>query len=185
MCPSTLSDNNVYHFHQRFIVLSVSALAEGTALLHSRVSSSTEKASLGLFWPAHPLQIVSCISLSLVFKHRQVVCPGGARPQVILFLRAQTQCFLCAQVCQIVLQRWDMENATLSLFALMRQVRSHPYERVFVWLCQYYCLTPLLQMSFRWHSLRAGIEDYILVKQRSLLRRVWPSNLTQGLGKYF
>lgn len=63
MCPSTLYDNNVYHFHQRFIALSGSGLAEGNALLH-RVSSSMEKASLGLFWPAHPLQIVSCISLS-------------------------------------------------------------------------------------------------------------------------
>lgn len=122
--------------------------------------ASQKKASLGLFWPAHPLQIASCISLSLVFKHRQVVCPCGARPQVILFLWAQTQCFLCAQVCQIVLQGWDWENATLSLFALMCQVRSHPYRRVFVWLCQYYSLTPLLQMAFRWHSLRAAIEDY-------------------------
>lgn len=48
MCPSTLYDNNVYHFHQRFIALSGSGLAEGNALLH-RVSSSMEKASLGLF----------------------------------------------------------------------------------------------------------------------------------------
>lgn len=30
----------------------------------------------------------------------------------------------------------------------------------FVWLCQYYSLTPLLQMAFRWRSLRAAIEDY-------------------------
>lgn len=47
-CPSTLYDNNVYHFHQRFIALLGSGLAEGNALLH-RVSSSMEKASLGLF----------------------------------------------------------------------------------------------------------------------------------------
>lgn len=50
------------YFHQQFITLSVRRL-KAIALLH-RGSSSMKTASLGLFWPAHPLQIVSCISLS-------------------------------------------------------------------------------------------------------------------------
>lgn len=88
ICQSTLYYNNVYHFYG---LPSVSGLAKGNALLH-RGSSSMKMASLGLFWPAHPLQIVSCISLSLVFKHRQVVCPCGSRPQVSLSSSSELRC---------------------------------------------------------------------------------------------
>ncbi len=130
----------------------VLGLAKGNTLLHRKLHWD--------YFDLFTLCRLYLAFLSLVFKHQQVVCPCGAHPQVILFLWAQTQCFLCAQVCQIFLQGWDWENATLSLFTLMCQVRSHPYRRVFVWLCQYYSLTPLLQMAFQWHSLRAAIEDY-------------------------
>lgn len=79
------------------------------------VFSPMKTASLGLFWPASPS--ADCISqLSLVLKRRQVARLGGASPQVTFLLRAQSRCFVWAQVCQIALQGWDRRPArSLSL----------------------------------------------------------------------
>lgn len=149
--------------------------------------ASQRKASLGLFWPAHPLQIVSCIFLSLVFKHRQVVCPCGSRPQVSLSSSSELRCSVFC-VLRYVRLSCRGEIGECCAFSLHFDVSS-----TFTSLWESFCLalsvlfphsivadgiSPTLAESHHW-----GLQTR--VKQCNLSRGVWPLKVTQGLGKYF